>query len=76
MMQDSDVSRSEWPMGIVAEAIKSDDGKVRKAKIEVIKEGKKKTFLRPISELIRLFSCCLRTVKFCAFRTSETYCQG
>ena len=53
MMKNADASRNEWPMGIVAEAMKSDDGKVRKAKIEVIKEGKK-TFLRPISELILL----------------------
>ena len=40
-------------MGRITEAIKSDDGKVRKANVVVMKEGKK-TLLRPIKELIFL----------------------
>ena len=31
------------------EAIQSEDGQVRKARVEIIRDGKKKAFLRPIS---------------------------
>jgi len=34
--------------------IKSEDGRVRKARVEIIKEGEKKAYLRPIKELILL----------------------
>ena len=36
------------------EAMESDDGKVRKAQVEVQRGGRKKTFLRPIKELVLL----------------------
>ena len=36
------------------EAIQSDDGRVRKAQVEKVKGGAKKTFLRPIRELVLL----------------------
>ena len=55
-MKDVVAPRNEWPMGLVVEAIKSEDDKVRKAKVEVMREGKKKTFLRPVSELILLLA--------------------
>jgi len=40
--------------GRITEAIKREDGEVRKAQVELLKEGKKKTYLRPIRELILL----------------------
>ena len=46
--------RNEWSLGRVASAIKSKDDKVRKAEVVVVKEGQKKTYLRPIQELILL----------------------
>ena len=46
--------RNGWPLGRVTEAIKSDDGNVRKATAMVMIEGKKKTMLRPIKELVLL----------------------
>ncbi|XP_028404109.1 uncharacterized protein LOC114526789 [Dendronephthya gigantea] len=54
LMKDNNELRNAWPMGIVREAIKSADGKVRKAKVELFREGEKRIFLRPIGELILL----------------------
>ena len=53
-MKDEDAPRNDWPLGRISEAIKSEDGKVRKAQVEVMKEGRKKTYLRPIKELVLL----------------------
>ena len=48
--------RNEWHLAKVIEAIKSEsDGKVRKVKIIMEKDGKK-IYLRPTSELVYLFS--------------------
>ncbi|XP_028407516.1 uncharacterized protein LOC114530125 [Dendronephthya gigantea] len=46
--------RNQWPLGRVVEAIPSEDGKVRKAKIVISKDGEKKVYYRPISELVTL----------------------
>ena len=34
--------------------IRSEDGRVRKVKVEIVKEGEKKAYIRPIKELILL----------------------
>lgn len=54
LMRDDSQHRNDWPLGRVAEAIRSEDGRVRKAKVEVVKEGERKTYLRPIKELVLL----------------------
>ena len=54
LMKDEEVHRNNWPIGRITEPEKSGDGQVRKAQVEIIREGKKKTFLRPIKELILL----------------------
>ena len=59
LVKDNDVSRNEWPMGKIVEALTSEDGKVRKVKIMVCKEGKRKIVYCPISEIVLL----LPTVK-------------
>ena len=53
-MKGEDAQRNDWPLGRISEAIKSEDGEVRKAQVEVMKEGRKKTYLRPIKELVLL----------------------
>ena len=53
-MKDEDAQSNDWPLGRISEAIKSEDGEVRKAQVEVMKEGRKKTYLRPIEELVLL----------------------
>ena len=62
LMKDEEVHRNNWPIGRVTEAIKSGDGQVRKAQVEIVREGKKKTFLRPIKELILLVPAALPTI--------------
>ena len=54
LMKEQDANRNDWPMGIIAEAVKSEDGMVRKAHVEIIRGGERKTFLRPIKELVLL----------------------
>jgi len=44
--------RNNWPMGVVSEAVQSEDGLVRKANITVIRGAKKKTMYRPLKELV------------------------
>lgn len=40
----------------MTEAIESEDGRVRKARVKIFREGTKKIVLRPISELVLLLS--------------------
>ena len=54
LMRDESQHRNDWPLGRVAEVIRSKDGRVRKAKVEVIKDRERKTYLRPIKELVFL----------------------
>lgn len=46
--------RNDWPLGRVTKAVKSEDGKVRKAHITVVRDGQKRVMFRPIKELILL----------------------
>ena len=45
------MSRNDWPIGRISEAMESNDGRVRKAQVEVVRDGTKKTFLQPIKDL-------------------------
>ena len=54
LLKDSSVSRCEWPTGLVLNAIKSADGKIRKVEIRTIKDGKPTTYTRPITETVLL----------------------
>ena len=54
LVKEDGAHRRDWPLGRVTEAMESDDGKVRKAQVEVQRDGRKKTFLRPIKELVLL----------------------
>jgi hypothetical protein len=53
-MKEEGEYRNDWPMGRVTDAIKSQDGRVRKVSVAIIRDGKKKVMLRPIKELILL----------------------
>ena len=53
-MKEEGTHRNNWPIGRVMEAIQSEDGQVRKARVEIIRDGKKKAFLHPIKELVVL----------------------
>ena len=54
LMKEEGEYRNDWPMGRVTDAIKSQDGRVRKVSVAIIRDGKKKVMLRPIKELILL----------------------
>ena len=54
LVKDEGQYRNDWPLGRVTEAIESDDGRVRKVTVTVLRDGKRKTMLRPIKELVLL----------------------
>ena len=54
LLRDDAQRRNNWPLGRVTEAIESEDGRVRKANVEIARDGEKKVYLRPIKELILL----------------------
>ena len=54
LMKEHGEYRNDWPMGRITEAIKSEDGIVRKASVTIMRDGKKKIMLRPIKELVLL----------------------
>ena len=54
LVREEGAFRNDWPIGRVSEAIESDDGRVRKAQVEIVRAGTKKKFLWPIKELVLL----------------------
>lgn len=52
LVRDKDAHRNDWQLARVVEAVTSGDGEVRKASVLICKEGVRKTYLRPISELV------------------------
>lgn len=56
LLKDTESCRNSWPMGIVINAIGGEDGKVRKAEIRVVKEGRPAVYTRPITEMVLLLS--------------------
>ena len=56
LVKDKELHRNDWSLGRVTEAIESEDGRVRKARVRTFREGTKKIVLRPISELVLLLS--------------------
>lgn len=54
-MRDPMVHRRQWPLRLVTRVFPSqNDGKVRKVEIRVIRDRKRVTFVRPITELVLL----------------------
>lgn len=50
------MKRSDWPTGLVEEAILSEDAKVRKIRVKVIRRGRQVEYLRPVAEVVLLYS--------------------
>ena len=55
LLKDSQVRRTEWPTGLVVKTMPSQDDRVRKVEVKIVKQGTPKVYLRPISEVIFLF---------------------
>lgn len=55
-MRDCDVGRMIWPAAKVERIFPSNDSCVRKVEVKVIKDGKPVHYIRPIVEILMLFS--------------------
>ena len=56
LLRDKGCHRNEWPTGVVETAFMSDDGKVRKVTLRVIRNEQPVLYTRPISEIVKLFT--------------------
>ena len=54
ILKDEQVTRNEWPMGIIIKTFPGTDGRVRKVEVKTAKDGSCKTFLRPVSQIVLL----------------------
>ena len=52
LLRDKELPRCQWPLARVVKVHPSEDGRVRKAEVTVCTNGTKRTYLRPISELV------------------------
>ena len=46
LVRDESQHRNDWPLGRVSEVLRSNDGRVRKVKVNVVRDGERKTYLR------------------------------
>ncbi|XP_043987727.1 uncharacterized protein LOC122839815 [Gambusia affinis] len=56
LLKDSQAKRNEWPMSIISKTIPGKDGLVRKVEVTTSHAGTKKTFSRPVTEVVLLLS--------------------
>ncbi len=56
LLKEDNERRREWPLGRVIGAPQSDDGKVRKIKIKVVRGNDSREYMRPISMVVKLLS--------------------
>jgi len=54
LLKDGQENRNDWPLGLVTKTFPSQDGRVRKIEVKVIRNGEQRLYLRPISEVILL----------------------
>lgn len=55
LLKDQDSPKNEWPMGIVQRVFPSEDGRVRKIELRVVKNDRVVTYVRPVTESVLLF---------------------
>ncbi|XP_073713971.1 uncharacterized protein [Misgurnus anguillicaudatus] len=56
LLKEKQAYRNDWPVGRVIKTFLSNDNKVRKAEVKIVKDGTMKVFLRPISDMVVLLS--------------------
>ncbi|KAK0140410.1 hypothetical protein N1851_022619 [Merluccius polli] len=54
LLKDGQENRNDWPLGVVAKTFPSQDDRVRKIQVKIIRNGEQRLYLRPISEVILL----------------------
>ncbi|XP_069103102.1 uncharacterized protein [Argopecten irradians] len=50
LMKDEQTAHNDWPLGVITRTFPSEDGIVRKVEIQISREGKKPTFVRPVTQ--------------------------
>ena len=56
LMKDSQAKRNEWPMVIITKTFPSEDNRVRKIQVKIIRNGEQRLFLRPVTEVVLLLA--------------------
>ncbi|XP_069114456.1 uncharacterized protein [Argopecten irradians] len=56
LLKEEGTVRYDWPLGQVLHTFPSNDGRVRKVELQVVKNGQKVTYVRPITRIVYLFS--------------------
>ena len=56
LLKDSQAKRNDWPMGLITKTFPSEDSKVRKIEVKIIRSGEQKLFLRPVTEVVLLLA--------------------
>ncbi|XP_068209384.1 uncharacterized protein [Palaemon carinicauda] len=59
LLKDKNLCRTQWPMGVIMNPLKSSDDHVRKAEVRTIVNGKPTIYTRPIVDMILLVENCL-----------------
>ncbi|KAI7811190.1 hypothetical protein IRJ41_011514 [Triplophysa rosa] len=54
LLKDEQVKRNEWTIGLITKTFPSEDKKVRKVEVKVVKQGTSRVYLRPVTQLILL----------------------
>lgn len=54
ILNESDLHRNMWPIGIVEQTFPGKDGLVRKVQLKVIRDGHSRSYIRPVTKLILL----------------------
>ena len=56
LMRDCQSKRNDWPLGVITQVFPSKDGRVRKVEVKINRQDGTKLFLRPVAEIVLLFS--------------------
>jgi hypothetical protein len=55
-LKDKEIARNEWPIAMVTKVFPSEDGKVRKIEVTTAREGSKRCYDRPVTEVVLIIS--------------------
>jgi hypothetical protein len=48
--------RNQWPLEVIVGVLPSEDDLVRKMEDSIIKDGKSHVYVRPVTEVVKMFS--------------------
>ena len=54
LMKDNQASRNNWPLAVITSTFPGEDGQVRKVEVKTTDQGCRKTFCRPVTEIVLL----------------------